>query len=252
MTTAATCTAAGVTTYTCGSCAYNFTDSTLPAALGHAGDDVAKTTAPGDGGVAITYYECSRCHTAWGATYSEGAYSKDAENEQAAVGGEPNISAVAANTSAANVLAPAPSFNSFSVQLATSGEQATYLYKQRGASLRLDGEPVFTVGATNEDTYTDNTQTLRFTASLMVPAGVSYDVGSGLNDNVVTDFGFVYTQDRYISSPTDLVLGSTNDKIHYMSVAGDNSTRGAISSGNWKGVTVHTDNSNNKVFTFMI
>ncbi|MBQ6431496.1 MAG: endonuclease [Oscillospiraceae bacterium] len=66
VTTAATCTSAGVTTYTCSNCGDTYTDNTLPAALGH-NYTSAVTTAATCGAAGVRTYTCSRCND----TYTE-------------------------------------------------------------------------------------------------------------------------------------------------------------------------------------
>ena len=66
VTTAATCTTAGVTTYTCSRCNDSYTDNTTPAALGH-NYTSAVTTAATCGTAGVRTYTCSRC----GDSYTE-------------------------------------------------------------------------------------------------------------------------------------------------------------------------------------
>ena len=250
-----TCTQPAWEVYECQNCGYNKNVPNSPA-LGHTGDTTPHTTSVKDGSPAITYFQCTRCNTCWGAQYSGGSYVKDPENEQAPTEtGEPDISAVEANTATNNMLSPAPTFNNVVVNY--SG--GTYDYSTRCASLRIDYTNTF--DSTNGTNGYNNTQDLRFSGALTVPSNVSYMVDTQ-SDNVVTDFGFVYTQYRYISSPNKLVIGGMTDKteidgktypISKMSVKAKNSSRGYYTGSNWKGVTARTVNGQTQlIFNLVI
>ena len=246
----ATCTATGKTAGAhCSRCNAVLTAQNTVAALGH--DWVEHEQAASDGGAGMKYFTCQRqgCSEAskyFGATYhaDTNTYTADTSNEQS------TLAAVEANTSTENMTAPAPAFNNFSVTFA--GGQ-TYDYRDRGASLRIDYQSAFLAndGENGETTPQD----LRFSGALTVPAGVSYLVGSQ-DDNVVTDFGFVYTQYRYISSINKLVIGGKTDvtgidgktySISKMSLKSKNSARGNYDGSNWKGVTARTTNGVTKL-----
>ena len=134
---------------------------------------------------------------------------------------------------------PAPSFNNFSYDF--SG-QSTYNYQMRGGSLKMD---------VNKPYVDQNTtQALRFCAAIAIPNGIDYRVGTK-NDNVITDFGFLYTQDRYLNSGNDILLDSTtpigNKPIVKMSVKDNNVGNGNFNGSNWAGVSVR---NNGTVLTF--
>ena len=96
-----------------------------------------------------------------------------------------------------------------------------------------------------KDAYVDtNTrQDFRFSGSVQIPAGVSYKVNNpDVTDNVITDFGFVYTQDSYGEGygADKLTLANVAKDNHYakMSVV-DNNAGSAFDGNNWSGVTYH-------------
>lgn len=231
---AATCTEAQIIKETCSICQYDKLSTGSPA-LGHTGDTVVHSTEPVDGQGGVAYFQCTRCNTCWGAVNDNGTFTKDTSNEQEAVDGEPNIASVAENTSSENILTPAPAFNRF------FAEDINYDYSRRGAALKI----------CSPYNYSDmNTrQHLRFTASMLIPKGVSYQCGN--SGNCITDFGYVYSQTSLINNNIDnLYYGAPN--VYKMSVASNNSEKGNYDGSNWVGVSTHDDStySDGKALTF--
>ena len=124
---------------------------------------------------------------------------------------------------------PAPYFNIFTTE--------DYAYEIRGASLRVSESAAY-------DKDFDTTQGMRFTASMQIPDGVSYEIGG--EGNCITDIGFVYSQDSRIGHNIDnLVLGAKD--VYSMSVKAKNS--GTFNGENWSGLTYHEENN---TFTYNI
>ena len=244
---APTCTETGLTAGThCSLCEQVLTAQATVEELGHSW--VEHETSAADGGAGIKYFTCNRegCASSekyFGATYNTDThtYTADTANEQS------SVAAVEANTSTENMMAPAPAFNNFTVTYTSGSVQGDFPYASRLSQLKLEND-----NAVYVDTAT--TQALRFAGAVSVPAGVSLAVGSTeITDNVVLDFGFVYTQDRYISGADKLVIGGTTDiasasgkyyDIAKYSVKDSNSANGVFNGSNWSGVTQRgtTDN----------
>ena len=93
---------------------------------------------------------------------------------------------------------PTPLFNDHIENF--DGYDDGYPYSDRSSSFKLmKGE---------ERAYTDeNTkQDFRFSGSVKIPVDISYKIGTD-TDNVITDFGYVYSQDSHIgSNPNELIL----------------------------------------------
>ena len=171
---AATCTEAGVQTKKCSGCEYT-TANTPIQALGHSWGN-AKLSSATDNNDGYLYYQCSRCEKYCAASYD----ANNAGNDDN--GYSPNESII--NTQQSSVSSgatvPAPKFND------DNGAAQFYdgvTYSDRPASFKYDSSTDF--------------QTMRFAGSVKIPEGISEQIGSQ-DDNVVTDFGFVYTQTKYI------------------------------------------------------
>lgn len=247
---AATCTDPQILKVPCSECGYDKLSEGEPA-LGHTGDTTPRIITPIDGKPGVTYYRCTRCNTCWGAVYNNGVFSKDTENEQESIEGEPNLSSVIENTSSANVLAPAPAFNLF-----TDPSLNNYDYSMRGGSLKVSGSAVSLANSANDETLlTTTTQGMRFTASMHIPEGVALaNTGSG---NRLTDFGYVWSQTALIglngedsTNISNLEQGKTN--VYQTSVVSNNSKNGTFTGNNWTGVSAHDDNlsEGGKTLTF--
>ena len=172
-TTPATCTEKGVTTYTCSACGESYTDANIPA-NGHTWGDVKSSDAT-DNSSGFTYFECVNCHEFCPAAYDN---TKEEYNPNP---GENNENVVESETSveAKSVELPAPYFNDDSSEAKFYGVD----YSTRPAAFKFD-------------TSLDS-QTVRFAGSVKVPENVDWDISSS-SKNVIKDFGFVYTQTKYI------------------------------------------------------
>lgn len=128
-------------------------------------------------------------------------------------------------------------------------EDFYYDYSNRGAALKL-GDPY-------EYSTPDTRQAMRFTAAMQIPAGVDYRCGNTDptvvdTNNIVKDFGFVYTQLGKLphESASDLYIGAP--ECFKMSVRDNNMDKGhlpAFDGSNWTGVTLHSFDGIN-VLTF--
>ena len=187
--TAPTCTTDGEYYYGCSRCdaiSHNIdgmadmsftviTEDETGYRLGHGWGDVKSAHAT-DNTEGYLYYQCSRCDIYCAASY-------DANNiENGDNGYSPNEGII--NTQQSSVSSgatvPAPKFND------DNGAAQFYdgvTYSDRPASFKYDSSTDF--------------QTMRFAGSVKIPEGISEQIGSQ-DDNVVTDFGFVYTQTKYI------------------------------------------------------
>ena len=236
----ATCTEEGITTYTCQYCSNSYTKTDIPA-KGH----IFELTAaqPQDNQQGYACYHCTReksdggCGKYWVANY---VYNEEKEQWQYEVPGETDKAGVENITDiTTSDPIPQPFFNDYQ-----DGE-LDYYYRDRGCSLKL-----------MKDAYVDtNTrQDFRFSGSVQIPAGVSYKVNNpDVTDNVITDFGFVYTQDSYGEEgygADKLTLANVAKDNHYakMSVV-DNNAGSAFDGSNWSGVTYHK-NGNIETLTF--
>ena len=180
-TTPATCTEKGVTTYTCSACGESYTDANIPA-NGHTWGDVksADVEDVNDNNHAYVYYQCSNegCGKYCAAIYdTETEEYKPTNNGFNNEGTATNASSISAGADKI----PTPYFNDGNSDVSIY-EGVDYSY--RPASFRYD--------------TSDSTQTMRFAGCVKVPNGVSWQKGSASDDNVILDFGFVYTQTKYI------------------------------------------------------
>ena len=210
--TAPTCTATGTGTVTCEDCAYS-TNTTIPAA-GHSFVESVYNPEDGTDNTGAVYFTCENCDSCWSATY-DSSQNKYVTGEECASESD----AIAASDPV-----PSPAFNLF------YDATISYDYGMRGAALKI----------CDPHTYTDmNTrQHLRFTASMLVPEGVSYYCGEG--GNCITDFGYVYSQtDRIGGDISNLYDGAPD--VHKMSVASNNAANGNYDGSNWAGVSTHDD-----------
>ena len=219
--TAATCTEPGYyeEVVYCSACEAEISrESVYTQALGHDYLHAVRceNLPTDDGNQACVYYTCGRgCGAYFQADYNS-ALGQYFPNENAPV--QMRVEDII-NTAQQKI--PCPTFNSF------YDTQIKYAYDFRGASLRCSSQAYY---AGNTDT-----QSMRYCASVKVPDGIEYQVGSQ-EDDVVLDFGYVFSQEGYINDVSDLVLGEKN--IYSMSVVENNSSvSGGI--GKWKGVTCH-------------
>ena len=206
--------------------------SIIVEALGHDYiHAVRHVNMPSDGSqTACVYYTCGRKCGAYIQASYDSVKRKYSPDENA-----PTQNDLESIIHAAQESIPSPIFNNF------FDTDLNYAYSLRGSSLRYMAPALYT----GESAL----QPLRFSGSVKIPDGVNYQVGSQ-GDNVVFDFGFVFSQDRYIGGASDLVLG--RDNIYHMSVAENNV---GISGGikNWIGVTYHTNKESggdSEFFTF--
>ena len=221
ITTEPTCEDSGITTFTCTLCGAK--DERITSALGHSVSP--KTMVDENGSPAGVYYSCDRnCGAGyWAAAYNEstGKYYIPDETEY-----DSPEEAVSHSSAPVSKL----EFNTF------DDTQAAHDYSKRGASLRYDNAIV------------PVTQPLRFMASLKVPDGVSYAMGS--EGNAVSDVGFVYSLTSLVGDDKEaLKLGK--DNVYSISVAKRNENVGVYNGYNWGGVTKH-DTLDGTFLTFNI
>ena len=228
--TEATCLDSGEIVYTCKYCSTTYNED-IPAS-GHAFELTA--VQPNDKVSGYTCYHCTNCDNYWNAPYDGGYTTPDLDSATGiADPGQLNNSDTI----------PAPYFNDFKEDYDGDGN-VDYAYGERGSGLKLmknSGE--FNAATTKQD--------FRFSGSVAIPKDISYEIGRS-NDNVIVDFGFVYSQDSYIESDTSrLVLNSGDSKIASMSVVNTNAANGNVTAvndstgrligedGEWSGVTFH-------------
>ena len=204
-----TCTAQGYTTYACSRCGDYYREN-YTQALGH--NYVRIDSAPDDKTAGFVAYRCLRCEAYFAAAYENGAYVPAAPVESL-------------EEAAQTTPLPAPTFNIFKTEEID--------YSAHKASLKIDETDV-----TDTDFDFDSTQGLRFTASMKLPDGVSYAVGS--EGNTVTDFGFVYSQTQRIGNNVDNLVFGTKD-VYSMSVKESNA--GTFDGSNWNGVSYHAQDN---------
>ena len=240
--TEAGCTTTGSKKYTCADCE-NIKTEELPV-RGH--DDALKLikAEPKDGitiGDSYVCYLCTRCNHYFVATYSENnTYVAQTTNDK----GKPITGAQdAADVKSSSDKVPSPYFNNYSAGIEKDGYSCPY--NERPCSLKLMKEPY-----SGLDTY----QEFRFSGSVSIPndydkAGdeISYQIDPTKDaaevDNVILDFGFIYTQDSYGGEygADKLTLENVEADNHYakMSVVKNNENSGIFTGDNWKGVTFH-------------
>ena len=233
VTKKATCSEKGIREKTCSVCAHKVLEPIAEDATNH---DLKPIKAnPKDGmttGDAFVCMQCSWCEKFWAAEYVNGKYTantviENPDGSQEAITGADN----AAGVKSSSDKVPSPFFNDYQ-----DGELG-YYYRDRGCSLKL-----------MKDAYVDtNTrQDFRFSGSVQIPAGIDYRVNPTKDaaevDNVILDFGFVYTQDSYGEGygADKLTLANVAKDNHYakMSVV-DNNAGSAFDGSNWSGVTYH-------------
>ena len=208
VTTPATCTQKGVETRVC-SRDDSHKETRDLAMLPHT--YTLHDAAPLDKHNGYAYYTCNVCAHTFLANYDGNKLipGREVDSPQQAQ---------------ANSLLPAPYFNIFISSNA-------YDYATRGASLRISESDAY-------DKDFETTQGMRFTASVKVPEGVDYKVGS--EGSVITDFGFVYSQDELIFSDISRLKLGAND-VYSMSVVSKNT--GTYDGSNWEGVTYHEEDN---------
>lgn len=221
VTTEPTCTEHGIMTYTCTVCGEK--DERIISALDHSFS--LKTHTDENGSPVGVYYSCDRnCGAGfWAAAYNEetGKYYIPDETEYASP--EEAVSHSSAPVSKLE-------FNTF------DDTEAEHDYAKRGASLRYDNAKV------------PVSQPLRFMASVKVPGGVSYAMGS--EGNAIADVGFVYSLTSLVGDDKEaLKLGK--DNVYSISVAKRNENSGVYNGHNWGGVTKH-DTMDGTFLTFNI
>ena len=246
---APSCNEQGYTKHFCSVCSFEYKDTYQPAYHHDNWNPESENVfefniSPGDGHAGYTAFQCTRCISAFVLAHDDGEGNLVADTDEGVFESVENMQQAVDTSGAASVI-PSPAFNNFSV---TYSQNQVYDYKMRGASLRIDYQNTFNAND-GQNGYT-NTQDLRFSGALTVPEGVSYQVGTQA-DNVVTDFGFVYTQYRFITGSNTLVIGGRTDNtsidgktypISQMSVVNKNAARGNYTGSNWKGVTARTVN----------
>ena len=220
VTTPAKCEVEGKTVYTCKDC--ENTKEEIIDALGH--NYVQDSVDPVDGGEDISteksvkayeYFYCDRCNKSYcPAIYDEtsGEYVKDTENAKSTLAEiEENVEEI-----------PTPLFNDHKETYTSGTKTGQYYYDERSSSFKL---------MTGEDkAYTgpNTKQDFRFSGSVQIPVDISYKIGTE-EDNVITDFGYVYSRDDYIDSkPSRLVLNSGDAKIASLSVVGNKKTTNPV------------------------
>lgn len=215
-TTAPGCTTAGSDQYTCTVCTSQKSE-TIPA-TGHTPIEQIYNPSDGTENSGAVYFTCENCNTCWSATYNSAQHQYVQAQEVSTP-----AAAITASKSADPV--PAPAFNTF------VDNTINYNYSLRGAALKIADPYIYTDMNTR--------QHLRFSASMLVPEGVSYYCDPNGTD-CITDFGFVYSQAQLMNYEREnLYLGASN--VYSMSVAGNNFTKnGAYNGSNWSGVSTHT------------
>ena len=209
VTTEPTCTTHGVKTYTCTICGE--TDERIISALDHI--ITLKTFYDENGVPAGVYFSCDRnCGAGyWQAAYNEETGKYYVANKTPFASPEEAVSGTEAAVSKLE-------FNSF--EDANTGHN----YENRDASLRYDNMTV------------PVTQAMRFMASVKVPGGVSWAMGS--ENNAIEDVGFVYSLTSIVGDDKEaLKLGK--DNVYSISVANRNESAGVYDGSNWNGVSKH-------------
>ena len=208
VTTPATCTEKGVKTRVCTRDA-NHTETEEIAMIAHSYS--LHDQSPLDKTNGYAYYSCDVCGHFFLANYAGNKLVPGDEVESI-------------EDAKQNSPLPAPFFNIF-----VSADH--YDYATRGASLRISESAAY-------DKDFNTTQGMRFTASVKVPEGVDFKVGSA--GNVITDFGFVYSQPAKIDSDMDNLV-KDGENVYSMSVPSKNT--GVFDGTNWQGVTYHEEDN---------
>ncbi|MBQ3431894.1 MAG: hypothetical protein IJG23_03825, partial [Clostridia bacterium] len=248
----ATCTETGIREKTCSVCSKSVESTIVIDPTNH--DPVLHTVTPdemsiddvssGASSTGYVYFQCSRCSNVWAAEYNATDKEYDVKDFESNPTGTPesNIDEIVSTSEEI----PAPSFNMYYDDggiYDTEEAIMVYDYAFRGASLKKMHTP-YEDGNTLQD--------IRFSGSVSIPVGVSTQASaynklnkdSALVDNVIIDFGFVYTQDSYMGrNPANLTLDNVRDDPKYlsMSVVDNNASNGTydVATDNWVGVTYH-------------
>ena len=262
----ATCEAAGQTTSECPDC--HKTKVTPIAATGHTWvrwDGCSEEKISELSGAVPVIFKCENgCGKYCAAQYNP--ETKEYEEDPGHSGDSPTSYEVASNTAQI----PTPSFNEHFEHF--DGQMEPYRYAERKASLRV-----------RPSEKEDDTQAMRFSGNLSasnIIGSVDFNVNPTLiiknytedmpakdaklmsleeirnnrdayDDNTVIDFGFVFTQARFIRSAKETIdydlmtldnIG-TNYRIYRMSVVGNNldNFRDGKTIKNWKGLTMNED-----------
>ena len=210
VTTEPTCEDNGIMTYTCAICGEK--NERIISALGH--KVTPKSFTDENGNPIGVYFSCDRdCGAGyWAASFDEesGRYFIADETEYESVDEALLNSSIPAS--------PVTEFNSF------NDIEAKHNYSKRGASLRYSEQKLVL------------NQPLRFMASVKVPEGFSYAMGS--EGNAIADVGFVYSLTSIVGDDKEaLKLGK--DDVYSISVAKRNENSGVYNGHNWGGVTKH-------------
>ena len=207
-----TCFENGIRTLTCSVC--GDTQTKTVSMLTH---NVELKTNVANGVNGSAYYECSYCHSYWATAYnSESGEFDFVDEEHPCDSLEDAISETGTNM-------PAPAFNVF------NDTNIGYNYATRGASLRyggFDGAPA--------------KQPLRFTGSVKVPEGVSYQIGSD-EQKVIVDAGYVFSQTECIGGDISNLVIDGGANIIQLSLAEKNAANGVFTGHNWGGLSAHEE-----------
>ena len=234
-----TCTETGVETYTCENCHVSYTVD-LPI-IDHNWQLIHEAVELGQ--TSRIYYQCSMCKKYTSAEYNS-------TTQEYVPQGTPQSSKPSTSKT---VTMHSPEFNTFDA----SGADVQCDYNNRPASLRV-----------RQSEIGESTQAMRFAGAIdfkKVSADISFaadpaaitsdgktvksleeihaNIKTGFADDCLIDFGYVYTQARYITETqggtkldwSKLQLGGS--KIARMSVVANNYGKAAFNGSNWKGVT---------------
>ena len=256
VTKEATCMETGTSVTHCSVCDYGV-ESVIPIdSTNHL--QTAKSVDPQENeDVGFVYMQCERCEKCWAASYNGSAYVATGE-------AQPNP----IDVKTASHKIPKPDFNAF------TDSNMGYDYSGRLSSLKIMKEAYTDV----DNSYQD----IRFSGSVAIPYTQSgdtrvYDVPYAVNPskvlsggkmksveeiqndssigNGIVDFGYIYTQDKYMDyNPENLTIENASKMTNYngnagyyyqrMSVVEKNASSGTFNGNNWKGVTFHADGEN--------
>ena len=245
--TAPTCYEYGNTHHTC-DCGFIIYDSyTSPTHHNNFTNPAEYTTEaipPSDGHAGATVYKCTLCNKGYCTKKIENGVAVPDVETGTYINVQDVYEAIDGLPQKAEV--PAPAFNNFAITYDSGSVVGEFPYQSRLSQLKVEND-----NATYVDKNT--TQALRFAGAVTVPEGVSTAVGSTtISDNVVTDFGFVYTQDRYITGPSALVIGGKTDDTSVNGKTYDiakysvkDANNGVFDGSNWSGVTLRNNNGTN-------
>ena len=263
VTKAATCTEAGITTYTCTICGYKDIKEGIPAATGHhwarwKGCSEEKVSGLNDSVNVI--FECTNgCNSYCKSTYNP--TTQEYEYDTSVIVDDPTSESLANDDPIIT-----PIFNEH-MEYFDGQMEPPYQYADRKASLRV-----------RPSERGEDTQAMRFSGNISaysIAEKVSFEVNpdkiydnnelmslaeiraknkadkTAFDDDTVIDFGFVYTQAKYIRSAQKTInydlltldyMGKKNPttnqdcRIYRMSVVENNKGNGTLSN-NWKGLT---------------